>query len=113
MIHINVRNATQRMLKKITESDRHGKSYKEWRAAVLERDQHRCQFGNCTQTNQLEVHHIERFADNIAKRMDVVNGITLCKRHHALVNRYEKQYAPVFAKIVASKTKVTDAEDHS
>lgn len=112
MIHINVRNATQRMLKKVGEADRHAKQYKEWRANVLARDEHRCQFGNCVARNNLEVHHIERFADNPSKRFDTVNGITLCKQHHQIVNRQEQTYAPMFAKIVAGK-KNTNVESDS
>lgn len=68
--------------------DRNSRDYKEWRLAVFERDNFTCQI--CHKSGcQLEAHHIERWVDNISRRYDVTNGITLCKECHKEVHRGE------------------------
>ena len=54
--------------------------YTKWRRAVIKRDGGKCQM--CGAKRTLQVHHLERWADNPALRYNVANGITLCKRCH-------------------------------
>lgn len=55
--------------------------YREWREAVLERDNHSCQLcGDASST--LAAHHLESYASAPILRLDVGNGITLCKACH-------------------------------
>lgn len=57
------------------------KKYKDWRNSVFERDNYTCV--KCGQVGRtLNAHHIENYADNEEKRMDLDNGITLCKNCH-------------------------------
>jgi hypothetical protein len=63
------------------------KVYKEWRAAVLARDDHRCR--DCGATGKLRAHHVIPMADDITRALDVENGLTLClpchlKRHRKI-----------------------------
>ena len=62
--------------------------YKIWRESVFSRDNHTCQ--KCNQIGyNLNVHHINSFAINKDKRMDINNGITLCNEcHRKLHNIY-------------------------
>lgn len=59
--------------------------YKSWRTDVLTRDDHTCQI--CGATNDLHAHHILSYCDYPALRMDLPNGITLCKNCHVNVHR--------------------------
>ncbi len=76
---------------------------KKWRKTVKKRDRHRCQFPECRAKTKLQAHHIARWADNIVKRYDVTNGITLCKNHHKLVTGNEAAYIALFTEIVSKK----------
>lgn len=59
------------------ERGKHG----EWAQAIISRDKGKCQ--NCGANNiELHAHHIEPFAENLEKRWDVKNGITLCYKCH-------------------------------
>lgn len=58
--------------------------YHNWRKAVLERDLNVCQI--CGSTENLHAHHIEPFAKNIDKRLDLDNGITLCENCHKKIH---------------------------
>ncbi len=52
-----------------------------WATAVISRDKSTCQ--KCGAKNiELHAHHIESFSENIEKRWDVNNGITLCFKCH-------------------------------
>jgi 5-methylcytosine-specific restriction endonuclease McrA len=54
---------------------------KEWRIQVFQRDNFTCQC--CGQRGkELHAHHIFNFADNPDLRLDINNGITLCKQCH-------------------------------
>lgn len=65
------------------EKVRGSRRYSKWRSSVFERDGYTCQccgiYGG-----ELEAHHIHDFANNIEERMDIDNGITLCKKCHSL-----------------------------
>lgn len=55
--------------------------YREWREAVLERDDYTCQ--SCgTERGEMHAHHIVRMADDVSLALKVDNGVTLCKRCH-------------------------------
>lgn len=55
--------------------------YKEWRKAVLRRDNYTCQ--ECEKRGgDLTPHHIKRFAYYPELRYEISNGITLCKACH-------------------------------
>lgn len=61
--------------------NRNSKEYKQWRKAVFERDGYICQ--HCgVKGGVLNAHHIIRWCDDINKRFDVDNGITLCEGCH-------------------------------
>jgi len=55
--------------------------YIQWRKAVYKRDDYTCQ--QCNQRGgRLEAHHLRQFATHTELRLDVNNGITLCKLCH-------------------------------
>lgn len=55
--------------------------YQNWRKEVFNRDDYTCQC--CHQHGgELNAHHIECYSENVDKRIDIDNGITLCKECH-------------------------------
>ena len=55
--------------------------YYEWRTSVFERDNYTCQ--KCGKKGEeLRAHHIYGYANNEEMRLDLSNGVTLCKKHH-------------------------------
>lgn len=82
--------------------------YKKFRADVLERDGHKCQFGGCSETKGLQIHHIKPFAKHKSLATDPMNGITLCEKCHRAIFGKEKLYVGIFIGTVlanASKQK--------
>lgn len=62
--------------------DRNTPEYREWRKAVLHRDEYMCQ--KCGELHwAITAHHIINFKDNVEHRYDVDNGITLCRKCHS------------------------------
>lgn len=59
---------------------RNSPEIREWKKNVLNRDNHTCQC--CGVQKHLEVHHISSFTENPHLRVDVNNGIVLCKWCH-------------------------------
>ena len=55
-----------------------------WTKKVKDRDDKKCR--HCGSTYNLEAHHISPWSNDIFKRINVDNGITLCKKCHALVH---------------------------
>jgi len=53
-----------------------------WRRAVLRRDGHRCQAIGCGATEQLVAHHLVHWANVPSLRIELDNGITLCRACH-------------------------------
>jgi hypothetical protein len=51
-----------------------------WRDSVFCRDGYVCV--NCGSRESLEAHHINRWVDAPSLRLDIDNGVTLCKRCH-------------------------------
>jgi hypothetical protein len=72
-------------------SERETPEYREWRLAVFERDQYKCLL--CGSKQEIHAHHIDRWADNVAKRVTISNGATVCKICH---NKYHKGWKCVF-----------------
>lgn len=58
------------------------KKYEEWRDAVYAKDWYTCQCCGRSYNIEKQAHHISNFSNNIEKRFDVDNGITLCKECH-------------------------------
>jgi len=56
--------------------------YKEWRTSVYKRDNYTCQKCGDNSGGNLIAHHIEGHAKNKELRLELSNGITLCKKHH-------------------------------
>ena len=100
------------MLKKISrkrlrqlERDSGSQKYRAWRKKVMTRDGHKCQYPNCPNMDDLEVHHIKRFVDARYLRYEPFNGITLCEKHHLMVTGRESAYQLFFYKITMANTK--------
>ncbi len=78
----NWRNGIKKKLKNICGSrDYRIFGYTDWRKDIFERDNWICQ--HCSKKNKnLVAHHIQNFTDYPELRIDLNNGITLCKRCH-------------------------------
>lgn len=96
---------TKRRLSKRTLSKRNydDPAYIKWRQAVYKRDNHTCQWPGCTQTRRLAAHHIKKWADFPALRLDVPNGITLCRAHHDRIQNREVDFERFFYAILSAK----------
>lgn len=69
--------------------DRSSKEYVTWRMKVFERDKYTCQ--RCFNIGgELEAHHKVRWVDDVSKRYEIDNGITLCKKCHKEIHRMVK-----------------------
>lgn len=65
--------------------------YKTWRKSVLVRDQYQCKF--CKAKGNLHTHHIKLYSKYPDKRLDIDNGITLCKTCHKIIHM---KYKPIY-----------------
>lgn len=97
MIVPNFKPTSKQRLRQL-ERDIGGKKYVIWRAYVLERDGHTCQAGGCVNKEDLQVHHIHKFARYAHLRHNNFNGITLCKRCHQKTFGKEALFATNFTK---------------
>ena len=62
------------------------KEYQNWRESVFKRDKYTCQV--CESIGHtLNAHHIKTFNNYPKLRLDINNGITLCKKCHKVVQR--------------------------
>jgi predicted restriction endonuclease len=77
--------------------------YKEWRKKVYARDNHTCQWPNCSSKKRLNAHHIKTWADYPGLRFVVENGITLCYKHHKMIQGMEDIYEISFLRILANR----------
>lgn len=63
--------------------------YRLWRNSVFERDEYTCQ--DCKKVGgKLEAHHKKSFSKYPKLRLDINNGITLCKRCHDKIKKIKK-----------------------
>lgn len=58
-----------------------------WKKEVKKRDGNICQI--CNSSEKLHAHHLENYASNMALRLVLDNGVTLCQIHH---NLFHHQY---------------------
>ncbi len=70
------------ILENTNQAERRGPEYRQWRAAVLERDNHQCDACGSAEP-PLFAHHIKPWAMYPDLRFDVSNGVTLCKECHS------------------------------
>lgn len=61
-------------------TDRKSYEYALWEHDVKERDNNQCVI--CGSRLDLEVHHISPYCSDFENRLNIKNGITLCKHHH-------------------------------
>lgn len=57
--------------------------YVEWRKQIFYRDNYTCQCCG-KQSGRLQAHHLENFATNKELRLEVSNGVTLCRECHSI-----------------------------
>jgi 5-methylcytosine-specific restriction endonuclease McrA len=62
--------------------------YYDWRNKVYERDNYVCQCCGYDKGGNLNVHHFYNYAEHHELRLDIDNGITLCKQCH--INFHKK-----------------------
>lgn len=78
---INHYNYNANLTDEEREISRNYPEYREWSCQVKIRDNYTCQ--KCNQVGyDLVSHHIENYRDNKKLRLDIDNGITLCKQCH-------------------------------
>lgn len=78
--------------------DKDRTEYKNWRKAVFERDNYKCQARCCDgNTTKIVAHHKVFWIKNVELRFDINNGITLCvdchRRVHKIIGNGQKLYA--------------------
>jgi predicted restriction endonuclease len=76
-----------------------------FRRRVKARDGHKCCWPGCRCKTKLEVHHIQKWKDDVANRYNPLNGITLCRTHHKMIRGLENEYVVFFTGIILNKLK--------
>jgi len=64
--------------------------YRLWVEAVYDRDKYTCQFCGSSISGTLNAHHIDSWATHKSERLNVDNGVTLCKTCHDACHDYHK-----------------------
>lgn len=64
---------------------RNSNEYLKWRREILTRDKFKCVI--CGSNKDLEVHHIKKFSEFPELRLNIENGVTLCKKCHRELHR--------------------------
>jgi 5-methylcytosine-specific restriction endonuclease McrA len=64
-------------------------NYRQWRAAVIDRDNRTCQF--CASRKNLTAHHIVAASVDAELRYEIRNGITLCRNCHKVLERAQEK----------------------
>jgi 5-methylcytosine-specific restriction endonuclease McrA len=72
------------------ENQRKSPEYRRWRTAVLKRDDYTCvSCGLKRKIKYIHVHHLFSYADYEDKRLDINNGVTMCKDCH---DEFHREY---------------------
>lgn len=98
MLYPKIKNARPIDLN-IKSSKRMSQRYLEWKRYIKNRDASTCQFPKCGSDEQIQVHHIQRYADKPSLRHQTINGICLCKKCHNFVTGRERFYQLLFFNI--------------
>jgi hypothetical protein len=69
---------------------RNSAEYAEWRKNVFERDHYTCKACG-RKGGEINAHHIKHFAKYPELRLELSNGVTLCKKCHKKVHRGDIQ----------------------
>lgn len=80
--------------------------YRLWEKAVKQRDNNKCKL--CNSTYRLAAHHIlpkREFPDLI---FSIDNGITLCHKHHSMVQFKELEYEDLFRSLIKAELKLCE-----
>ena len=78
--------------------------YHQWRLSVFERDKFLCQMPDCDKIGRyLNAHHIKRWIEFPDLRLDINNGITLCRKCHNKTKGKEKIFEKLFLEILNLK----------
>ena len=76
---------------------RNSKAYSAWRTTVFVRDEYTCQQCGarcgCGVDVKLNAHHIKSFSKHPELRLDITNGVTLCKPCHDAIPKGNQHYA--------------------
>lgn len=75
-------------------------AYGPFRKRIKERDDYECQWPGCASKKRLEVHHIKTWSKYPSLRLEMSNGITLCKICHARIKGQEESYEEFFIKLL-------------
>ena len=84
------------------DKERGGPLHKQWSKDVKKRDGWKCKFNNSDCVGTIVAHHIFSWRDYPELRYKIDNGITLCKFHHPLTRKGEKESIPIFIKLIVS-----------
>jgi len=87
-------NMIKALRERSTSSSRQSWRYKEWRNKVLERDDFKCVLCDCNDIKKLHVHHIDSYEKHKDKRLDLDNGLTLCRSCHGKEDGFKKGHVP-------------------
>ena len=114
---LNMRGINNPNWKGGTGSERHtamGRlEYKIWRASIFKRDDYACIL--CKSKGKIHANHIIRWADDIEKRYNVTNGVTLCIPCHQIVTGNEQLFKHRFVEYVekSKSIQLKDSEIYS
>ena len=75
--------------------------YKAWRKKVYARDRWKCRMPGCPGTDKrLNAHHIKCWSSHPSLRFVVSNGVTLCRTCHERIHGQERDYEPLFIRLL-------------
>lgn len=79
---------------------RNDSAYYEWRKSVWIRDNYRCALKDENCSNDIVAHHILGWTEYPKLRYDINNGITLCRFHHPMSRKKEKELIVKFQNFI-------------
>ena len=91
------------------EAQMHRTEYKEWRLAVLLRDDFACVL--CSSRKKIQAHHIRPWRSHPELRHAQSNGVALCFECHMSMNWREKEFGEIFLSYVKTMKAVKLTED--